>query len=141
MSALTNDRDTVRKEGKYASYPVKDGAVIYAGGMVCIGADGYAVPASDTAGLKFMGVARAYADNSAGVSGSLQVEVWRRGCFNLAASGMALSNAGDDVFCPGRPERRLDFCVHQPHQMRGHFRVRLRSQRLCRHQQNIRRKK
>ena len=56
MSALTNDRDTVRKEGKYASYPVKGGAVIYAGGMVCIGADGYAVPASDTAGLKFMGV-------------------------------------------------------------------------------------
>jgi Uncharacterized conserved protein (DUF2190) len=98
MSALTNDRDTVRKEGNYASYPVKGGAVIYAGAMVCIGADGYAVPASDTAGLKFMGVARAYVDNSAGASGSLQVEVWRRGCFNLAASGMALSNAGDDVY-------------------------------------------
>lgn len=98
MSALTNDRDTVRKEGKYASYPVKGGAVIYAGGMVCIGADGYAVPASDTAGLKFMGVARAYADNSAGASGSLQVEVWRRGCFSLTTSGMALSNAGDAVF-------------------------------------------
>jgi Uncharacterized conserved protein (DUF2190) len=98
MSALTNDRDTVRKEGNYASYPVKGGAVIYAGAMVCIGADGYAVPASDTAGLKFMGVARAYVDNSTGASGSLQVEVWRRGCFNLAASGMALANAGDDVF-------------------------------------------
>ncbi len=98
MSALTKDRDTVRKEGAYASYPVEGGAVIYAGSMVCIGADGYAIPASDTAGLKFIGVSRQYVDNSAGASGSVQVEVWRRGCFNLAASGITLSNAGDPVY-------------------------------------------
>lgn len=96
---LTKDRDTVRKEGKYAAYPVKGGAKVYAGGMVCIGTDGYAVPGSDTAGLKFVGVARSYVDNTGGVSGAVSVEVWRKGCFSLASSGaMAISNVGDSVY-------------------------------------------
>lgn len=98
MSALTKDRNTVRKQGDYASYPVKGGSLIFAGSMVCIGTDGYAVPATDTAGLKFAGVSRGYADNSAGASGDVKVEVWRRGAFSLAASGMTLANAGDVVY-------------------------------------------
>ncbi len=99
MSALTNDRDTTVKEGRYTAYPVKGGSKIYAGGMVCIGADGYVVPAADAAGLKFVGVARRFTDNSAGASGAVTVEVWRRGCFGLAVSGsMAGSNVGDAVY-------------------------------------------
>lgn len=98
MSALTKDRNTVRKQGEYTSYPVKAGGVIFAGSIVCIGADGYAVPGSDTAGMKFAGISRGYVNNSAGTSGSVAVEVWRRGCFKLAASGMALSNFGDGVY-------------------------------------------
>ena len=98
MSALTKDRDTVRKDGLYAAYPVKAGAKIFAGGLVCVGSDGYAVPGSDTAGLKFAGVARAYADNTGGASGAITVEAWRKGAFELSASGMAKSNAGDAVF-------------------------------------------
>lgn len=98
MPALTGDRNTVRKDGEYAAYPVKGGSVIYAGGIVCLGADGYAVPASDTAGLKMAGVARGYVDNSAGSDADEYVEVWRRGCFELSASGMGPSNAGDAVY-------------------------------------------
>ena len=97
MSVLIRDRNTVRKAGEYASYPVGAGVKVYAGSMVCIGADGYAVPGADTAGLKFVGVARAYADNTAGAAGALSVEVWRRGSFELSASGMAAGNVGDSV--------------------------------------------
>jgi hypothetical protein len=98
MSALTKDRDTIRKEGMYAVYPVKGNAKIYAGGIVCIGTDGYAVPGSDTTGLKFVGISRGYVDNTGGASGAVVVEVRRKGCFNLAASGMAITNVGDSVY-------------------------------------------
>lgn len=98
MSALTKDRNTVRRLGEYAVYPVKGGKVVFAGGMVCLGADGYALPAADIAGLKFAGVARGYVDNSGGADGALSVEVWRKGSFELACSGMTVANAGDAVY-------------------------------------------
>jgi len=98
MSALTKDRNTVRKEGDYASYPVKGGVKVYAGGIVCIGSDGYAIPGSDTAGLKFVGVSRGYVDNTGGASGAVSAEVWKRGCFEFSASGMVRANVGDSVY-------------------------------------------
>jgi len=98
MTALNGDRNTVRKEGVYAAYPVKGGAAIYAGGIVCLGADGYAVPGSDNAGLRTAGIARGFVDNSAGSDADGYVEVWRKGCFNLSASGMSAANAGDQVY-------------------------------------------
>ena len=98
MSALTKDRNTVRKEGGYAAYPVKGGARIYAGGIVSMGADGFAVPGSDTAGQKFLGISREYVDNSVGADGDLTVTVWRRGCFELSATGMTKANVGDAVY-------------------------------------------
>lgn len=98
MPALTKDRNTVRKEGDYAAYQVKANAKIFAGSMVCIDSTGYAIPGSDTAGLKFVGISRGYADNTGGFDGDLSVEVWRRGSFELAASGMTRGNVGDSVF-------------------------------------------
>ena len=98
MSALTKDRNTVRKEGDYAEYQVKSNAEIFAGSQVCIDPTGYAVPGSDTAGLKFVGISRGYADNTGGADGALSVEVWRRGSFELAAAGMTMGNIGDSVF-------------------------------------------
>lgn len=98
MSALTKDRNTVRKQGDYAAYPVKGGSKIYAGSMVAMGVDGYAVPGSDTAGLKFLGISREYVDNTTGADGGLTVTVWRRGCFELSASGMTKANVGDAVY-------------------------------------------
>lgn len=98
MSALTRDRNTVRKEGDYAAYQVKANAKIFAGSLVCIDSTGYAIPGSDTAGLKFVGISRGYADNTGGANGDLSVEVWRRGSFELAATGMTRGNIGDSVF-------------------------------------------
>jgi hypothetical protein len=98
MAELTGDRNTVRKQGDYAAYPVKGAKKVLAGSLVCIDANGYAVPAADTAGYRFVGVARGYVDNSGGNDGGLMVEVWRRGCFELAATGMAITNVRDAVY-------------------------------------------
>ena len=98
MSALTKDRDTVRKDGVYASYPVKGGVKLYAGSVVCVNAGGYALPGADTAGLKFVGVARGSVDNSGGPDGAVNVEAWRKGSFEFACSGMARGNTGDAVY-------------------------------------------
>lgn len=97
MSALNKGRNTVRKEGDYAAYPLKAGAKIFAGGIVCIDGSGYAVPGADTAGHKFGGISRMYADNTSGSGGDQQVEVWRRGSFELSTSGIGRANVGDQV--------------------------------------------
>jgi hypothetical protein len=98
MTVLSKDRNTVRKEGDYAAYPVKANAKIFAGSMVCLGTDGYAVPGADTAGYRFAGVSRGYVDNTGGADGALTVEVWRKGCFGLSAASMAKTNVGDAVY-------------------------------------------
>lgn len=49
MTALTSDRDTVRRNGE--KFVFEAAATVYAGGMVCLNADGKLVPASVTAGL------------------------------------------------------------------------------------------
>ena len=99
MTALTKDRNTTRKAtGQIAVFPVATGVKIYAGSQVCLKADGYALPAADTAGLKFAGVSREYVDNTAGQNGDLTVQVWRDGIFDFAASGMGADDVGKPVF-------------------------------------------
>lgn len=98
MAALTQDRNITRKIGGQAAYPVAAGAKIYAGAMVCLNANGYAVPAADQAGLRFVGVAREYVDNIGGANGAKLVLVWREGCFDFAASGMSAADVGKPVF-------------------------------------------
>lgn len=99
MTALTKDRNTTRKAtGQVRVLEVAAGVKIYAGGQVCINADGYAVPAADTAGLKFAGVSKQYVDNSAGANGAETVEVWRDGVFDFAAAGMGIDDIGKPVF-------------------------------------------
>ena len=97
MTQSTKDRNTVRKAGDYAAYSVKGGTKIYAGTIVCLDANGYAIPGSDTAGIKFAGVSRQYVDNSPGADGALKVEVWRTGCFEMTTSGIGMANVGSAV--------------------------------------------
>jgi predicted RecA/RadA family phage recombinase len=96
--ALTKDRNTVRKAGEFAAYPVGTGAKIFAGSMVMLNAAGYAVPAADTAGCKFLGIARQFIDNTGGANGDLKVEVWRKGCFEMTCAGMAVTDVGTVVY-------------------------------------------
>ncbi|MDQ7791245.1 MAG: hypothetical protein RDV00_03845 [Clostridia bacterium] len=98
MTALTKDRNTTRKEGGQAAYPVAAGAKIFAGGMVCLNAGGYAVPAANTAGLKFVGVSRQYVDNAGGADGAQTVLVWKNGVFDFEAAGMTAAAVGKPVF-------------------------------------------
>ncbi len=87
MAALTSDRNTEYSLGDLLSVPVAGATRIFAGSLVCVNAEGYAVPAADTAGLLFVGVATAQADNSTGSAGDRSVVVRRRGRYKLDYAG------------------------------------------------------
>ncbi len=74
--ALAADRQTrVRAGGatRYRTGKLAAAAVIYDGALIAKNAAGNIVPASDTAALKVVGVAQAFADNSAGIAGAVTV--------------------------------------------------------------------
>ena len=96
MSALTKDRDTERRAGELKVIPVKTATKIFAGSNVCTDSSGWAVPAADTAGFKYQGVAEEYVDNT-GANGAKSVRV-RRGIFEFVTSGAAISDVGKMVF-------------------------------------------
>lgn len=98
MAPLTKDRNTVRKDGIEVAYPVAASTKIYAGSQVCINTSGYAVPAADTAGYKFVGVAQEYVDNSAGANGDLTVRVRRKGSFEFAGAGFTVTDVDKVCF-------------------------------------------
>lgn len=75
MPALTADRNTPKKDGIIVEMPVAASTKIYAGSLVCANASGYVIPAADTAGLTFLGVALNAVDNSAGSNGDKTVLV------------------------------------------------------------------
>ncbi len=81
MTALTSDRDTRFRETLYREPPVKGNVVLYAGAMVALDANGYAVPASATSTLIVIGRAEARYDNTDGADGAIRARV-RRGCFS-----------------------------------------------------------
>lgn len=99
MAALTSDRNTEYSLGDLLSIPVAAETRIFAGSLVCSNADGYAVPAADTAGLVFEGVATAQADNRNGADGDLNVVVKRRGRYRLdCASALDQSALSAQVY-------------------------------------------
>lgn len=76
MTALTEARETKFKSGivQTQHYLVAADAVIFAGGMVCLDATGYAIPAADTAGIsRVVGIADADVDNTGGNDGDLTI--------------------------------------------------------------------
>ena len=85
MTALTKDRNTVRRDGVQFSDPVAATTRIFAGSLVCLNASGYAVPGATSTTLKARGVAQEQVDNSAGAAGDLAIET-RRGVFPFANS-------------------------------------------------------
>jgi len=95
---LTADYDAERKDGILVAYAVAARAVIYKGAMVCLNARGYAVPAADAPGLKFVGFAYERGDNAAGEDGDLWVRVWKDGSFRVAMSSAANEDLGVDAY-------------------------------------------
>ena len=92
MAALTQDRNTPFKffQRKH-HYKVEGATTIFAGSIVALNAAGFAVPASDTAGLVVIGRAEEQVDNSAGADGDKEVLV-AKGVFKWAA-GVGIAQA------------------------------------------------
>lgn len=98
MSAATSDRPTRQKAGEIRALGVAAAAVMLAGCLACIDADGYAVDGSDTTGYRFLGVCREGKDNTDGADGDLTAEVYAKGEFLFASSGLAAEDIGKAVY-------------------------------------------
>jgi predicted RecA/RadA family phage recombinase len=98
MSALTRDRATPYREGIEVDYPVATNTKIFAGSLVCVNATGYAVPAADTAGYQFAGVAMEQVDNSGGSDGGQSVNLRRAGVFEFDAVSITQAMVGTGMY-------------------------------------------
>jgi hypothetical protein len=95
--ALSKERDTKRRNGKKASYPMA-AVKIYAGALVAIATGtGYAGPATTAGTWSVVGAACETVDNSGGNAGDLRIEVDREGWFHFKNSAAADEIALDDV--------------------------------------------
>ena len=75
MAKATKSVDTPKRSGNAFQFGVATKTIIYAGTIVALNVSGYIVPASDTAGLKVVGIAKADVDNSNGENGVVNVDV------------------------------------------------------------------
>jgi hypothetical protein len=98
MSALTRDRATPYREGIEVEYSVAANTKIFAGSLVCVDAAGYAVPAADTSGYRFAGVAMEQVDNSDGSDGGKVVRLRRAGVFEFDAVSITQDMVGADMY-------------------------------------------
>ena len=93
MPALSQPYETHEREGLIVAYPVKANARIWKGALVCVDSTGYLVPASDTANLRFVGVAFESVDNTGGANGAKRCRVVKRGTFVYNRTGAAYTQA------------------------------------------------
>lgn len=87
MTALTENRYTKHRDGIITAHPVKAGAHIYKGSLVCADATGYAVAGDDAAGLTVLGVSIEECNNTAGGDAAMSVRVQAGGVFSFLKSG------------------------------------------------------
>lgn len=101
MTALTQDRNTLRRDGVQTEPPVAAGARIYGGALVAINAAGFAVPGSTATGLTGAGVAEQRADNTGAAAGAIRVRLNRLPhCFGNSTStdAITLADVGSDCY-------------------------------------------
>lgn len=85
---LVNDRDTPQRTGENFSVPMAAATKVYAGGIACRNAAGYAVAGATATTLKCIGRFSDQFDNSLGGNGDLNAEV-ERGVFRYGNSADA----------------------------------------------------
>lgn len=83
MTALTQGRDTPRQNTELLSLPVAANTTIHAGALVCVNAQGFAVPGTEAADLVCVGRAQEGVAN-AGSNGDESVSVRRHCAFKWA---------------------------------------------------------
>jgi hypothetical protein len=98
MAALTQDRPTPYREGIELEFPVAAGGKIYAGSLICLNAQGFAVPAADSSGFHFIGVAMEQVDNGAGANGDKVVRIRRTGVFEFDAGSITQAMVGSPMY-------------------------------------------
>lgn len=81
------DRMTAKKDGELIGLKIAASTLIETGKLVALNSAGFAVHASDAAGLKVAGVAEETIDNSLGANGDKTVLVRRKKAFLLLNSG------------------------------------------------------
>jgi len=99
--ALSANKDPQIREDEMLSLKVQDNVHIYRGAIVCIDpATGYALPAADTTGYTFAGIALEEVDNTlTGHAAALKrVRVQRRGSAIFTASGLAQTDVGKAAY-------------------------------------------
>lgn len=96
MTTLAADKSRAYESGAVNSLPVIASDIIYEGAMVGDNGSGYARPL--VAGDPFRGIALRKADNSAGAAGDVRVELRPNGFVELPISGLAITDAGKDVY-------------------------------------------
>ena len=102
MAALTNSRNTpeLADGGRMQAYPVEANTTVYLGSMAALDANGNAVPASSTPGLKIIGRAEMVSEglpgqdavNNPGAAGAIAI-VARRGVFMYAVNDGSIGAA------------------------------------------------
>lgn len=101
MTALTQDRNTVRRDGTYIAPPVAGNARIFSGALVAINALGLAVPGATSAALAGAGVAMTRADNTGGADGAIRVQLSllpAQFTNSAGADAITLADVGKDCF-------------------------------------------
>lgn len=99
MTALSNSYDARRKDGALVLYPLGAGVHVRKGGLLAVAAaTGLVQPASDSAGLVFVGVAYEDSDNTGGAAGAKSVRVLKTGVFSYAKAAAVSADTGRTAF-------------------------------------------
>ena len=99
MTALASAHETRRKDGALVRYPVGAGVHVQKGGLLTVAsATGLAQPASDSAGVVFIGVAYEEADNRGGMAGAASVRVLKTGVYTYAKAAAVQGDVGKAAF-------------------------------------------
>lgn len=102
MAALSQERDTTRRDGHQGVAPVAAATKIFGGGIVCMSAAGFATKGATSTTLKALGVAQQTVDNTGGANGDLGVpyrrDGWYRFANSAAADAIALADVGASAY-------------------------------------------
>lgn len=95
------ERNTPHSDGELLAVGVAASTKVEAGHLVALDADGYLVPAADTAGLTVFGMSEETKDNTDGADGALSCLVRRKRAFlmdNSATNAVTQALVGKSVY-------------------------------------------
>lgn len=96
--AVTANQVIARQDGCRGHIPAEEATTHYQATLVFVNAAGYAVPTTGSGANRFGGVAVENVDNSAGADGDKNVEVYKKGVFELPGSGFTQADVGKDAY-------------------------------------------